>query len=120
MFAWGNCQAGYRLVMERKLKRFPNEEDLCVNFTLGVRFYFKYNSLIKHPNTVFDGVLPLKVKNEVILKDWVYAIIIPENERNSIEKHIPNDLISKVHYIKNNCKDIWDWSEKVYCFVEKL
>ena len=28
MFAWGNCQAGDRLVMERKLGRFPNEEDL--------------------------------------------------------------------------------------------
>ena len=28
MFAWGNCQAGDRLVMERKLGRFPDEEDL--------------------------------------------------------------------------------------------
>lgn len=120
MFAWGNCQAGDRLVMERKLKRFPNDDDLSVNFTPGVRFYFKYNSLTKHPNAVFDGVLPLKVKDEVILKDWVYAIIVPENERENIEKNIPNDLIRKVHYMKNDCKDIWDWSEKVYSFVENL
>ena len=42
MFAWGNCQAGDRLVMERKLGRFPNEEDLSVHFSPGVRFYFEY------------------------------------------------------------------------------
>ena len=27
MFAWGNCQAGDRLVMERNLGRFPNDND---------------------------------------------------------------------------------------------
>ena len=47
MFAWGYCQAGDRLVMERKLKRFPTDEDLSVNFTPGIRFYFKYNDLIQ-------------------------------------------------------------------------
>ena len=29
MFAWGNCQAGDRLVMERKLGRFPNDFQSC-------------------------------------------------------------------------------------------
>ena len=62
MFAWGNCQAGDRLVMERKLKRFPNEEDLSVNFTPGVRFFFDYEKLKQHPEAVFEGVLPLKIK----------------------------------------------------------
>lgn len=31
MFAWGNCQAGDRLVMERALGRFPNDEDLSIH-----------------------------------------------------------------------------------------
>ena len=30
MFSWGNCQAGDRLVMERALGRFPDDEDLSV------------------------------------------------------------------------------------------
>ncbi len=64
MFAWGNCQAGDRLVMERKLKRFPTDEDLSANFTPGVRFFFRYEEIIKHPNAIFDGVLPLKIKSE--------------------------------------------------------
>ena len=35
MFSWGNCQAGDRLVMERTLGRFPNEDDLSVHFNPG-------------------------------------------------------------------------------------
>lgn len=120
MFAWGNCQAGDRLVMERKLKRFPSEEDLSTNFTPGVRFYFKYEEISKHPYAVFDGVLPLKVKNEVKLEDWIYAIIVPKSQRGVIENYISDELSDKVYYIENDCKDIWDWSEKVYCFVENL
>lgn len=120
MLAWGNCQAGDRLVMERKLGRFPNEEDLSVNFTPGVRFYFKYDKLVQHPQAVFDGVLPMKVKDEIVLKDWVEAIIVPTALRETIEATIQSDLSDRVIYVENNCKDIWEWSEKVYCIIEKL
>ena len=119
MFAWGNCQAGDRLVMERELERFPNEEDLSVYFNPGVRFYFKYDQLINHPNTICDGVLPMKVKDEIILRDWVYKIIIPIKLKDKLEMYIPNDLKDRIIYIENDCKDIWDWSEKVYGNIEK-
>lgn len=120
MFAWGNCQAGDRLVMERKLGRFPQERDLSVDFTPGVRFYFRYEELAKHPDVVFDGVLPMKVKNEVILADWVYAIVIPVALKEQLETHIPPGLRGKVRYIENDCADIWEWSEKVYCEIERM
>lgn len=119
MFSWGNCQAGDRLVMERKLKRFPNDEDLSKFFEPGVRFYFKYEELIKHPNAVFDGVLPIEVKDEVVLKDYIYKIIIPEKLKEMLENYIPADLKKYVIYVKNDTKDIWDWSEKVYQIIEK-
>ncbi len=117
MFAWGNCQAGDRLVMERKLGRFPEEKDLSEDFTPGVRFFFKYEKLAEHPNRVFDGVLPMKIKDEVILKDWVHAIIIPEMYKEEFEPHIPKELQDNIYYIMNDCKDIWEWSEKVYEFA---
>lgn len=119
MLAWGNCQAGDRLVMERKLGRFPDEKDLSEDFMPGIRFYFKYDELAGHPDVVFDGVLPMKIKNEIILEDWVYAIVIPANLQKEVENSIPVGLKSKVVYIENDCKDIWDWSEKVYCTVEQ-
>lgn len=118
MLAWGNCQAGDRLVMERELERFPDEEDLSVHFNPGVRFYFKYDELAKHPNKIFDGVLPMKIKDEIILRDWVYKIVIPLKLKNKIKNHIPNDLKDRIVYIENDCKDIWDWSEKVYRVIE--
>ena len=120
MFAWGNCQAGDRLVMERKLGRFPDDKDLSIGFTPGVRFFFKYNEIVKHPNAVFEGVLPLKIKNEVVLADWIHAIIVPEKEKNRIESYVPEALKEKVHYIENDCYDIWEWSEKVYEYAKNI
>lgn len=119
MLAWGNCQAGDRLVMERKLGRFPNEQDLSMDFTPGVRFYFRYEDLIMHPSCTFDGVLPMKVKDEIILKDWLYAMIVPEVLREMIEPAIPKELVDRVVYVENDCRDIWAWSEKVYQTIEK-
>ena len=119
MFAWGNCQAGDRLVMERKYNRAPTEEDLSVNFTPGIRFYFRYDEIVQHPNAVIDGFLPLKVRDELILADWVHAIIVPTLCRAKLEAVIPDNLKDRVIYVENDCRDIWDWSEKVYSIIEK-
>ena len=87
MLAWGNCQAGDRLVMERKLGRFPDESDLSVHFTPGVRFYFRYEDLAEHHGRTFDGVLPMKIKDEIVLKDWLYCKIPSCVERGC--SHVP-------------------------------
>ena len=118
MFAWGNCQSGDRLVTERKLGRFPTEEDLEKNFTPGVRFFFRYDELICHPNATFDGVLPLKVKDEVVLENRVSAIIVPEIYRNILEPHIKEALRSRIHYLNFDGEDIWEWSDKAYEYAK--
>ena len=115
MLAWGNCQAGDRLVMERKLGRFPDERDLSVDFTPGVRFYFRYEELVKHTGRAFDGVLPMKIKDEIVLKDWLYAMVIPAG----VELDVPDSLKDRAIYVENDCRDIWDWPEKVYRVIEK-
>ena len=119
MLAWGNCQAGDRLVMERKLGRFPDETDLSVGFAPGIRFFFRYDDLAKHPGCTYDGVLPMKIKDEIILKDWLYAMVVPEKLREAMEPAIPEELAERVIYAENDCRDIWDWSEKVYQLIEK-
>ena len=89
-----------------------------MDFTPGVRFFFKYDKIISHPNTTFEGVLPLKIKEEIILSDWVDTIIIPSVEREAFETIIPHELESRIFFLDNDCKDIWSWSEKVYEFVK--
>ena len=120
MFAWGNCPAGDRLVMERKLGRFPDEMDLSVHFTPGIRFYFRYEELITHPNAVFDGVLPVKIRDELYLEDSLYAIVIPAYLKEKMEPLIPRKLVDKVIYLPCDCSDIWEWAEKVYCAIENF
>lgn len=119
MLAWGNCQAGDRLVMERSLGRFPDDQDFSIGFEPGVRFYFRYEQLVTHPNAIYDGVLPMKVRDEMILADWVYKIVIPMKLKTALEPYVPMDLADRIIYVENDCKDIWDWSEKVYRIIEE-
>jgi hypothetical protein len=105
--------------MERKLGRFPDDAELSTGFGPGVRFYFRYDQLLQHPNAICDGVLPMKVKDELILSDWIYKIVIPSKLRPMLESHIPANLAERVLYIENDCRDIWDWSEKVYQMIEQ-
>ncbi len=120
MFSWGNCQAGDRLVMERKYDRAPTEEDLSINFTPGIRFYFRYNDLMKHPNAANDGYHALKIKDELLISDYITAIIIPKTYKDELGDVIPKSMLEKVHYLENDCKDIWHWSEKVYDYIKSI
>lgn len=118
MFSWGNCQAGDRLVAERRLGRFPDKRDLdAPGFAPGARFMFRYVDLERHPSRVFDGVHPLKIKDEVDLRSLVYAIVIPENLKDMLEPHVPGDLADRTFYLESDGMDIWKWSETVYEFV---
>lgn len=117
MFAWGNCQAGDRLVMERTLKRDPNEVDLNEGFTPGVRFYFTYEKIITHPNYTFDGYHCAKIKDEIVLSDYLHACIIPEKHRAEFVSIIPFDIVDRVFYLESEGLNLLDWSEKIYNFV---
>ena len=86
-----------------------------MDFTPGVRFYFRYEELVKHTGRAFDGVLPMKIKDEIVLKDWLYAMVIPAG----VELDVPDSLKDRAIYVENDCRDIWDWSEKVYRVIEK-
>jgi len=120
MFAWGNCQAGDRLVMERMRDGNPNEDDYGINFTPGVRFYFRYEDNFKHPGFVFDGYHPAKIKDELLISDYLYACIIPEQFKNEFVKLVHENIANKIHFIPQDGLGLWDWTNKVYNFVEEL
>ena len=117
-FSWGNCIAGDRLVMERLLgNKSPTEYDLSDGFKPGVRFYFTYESLASHEAFLDDGYTPAKVKHELVLAEHLFCCIVPEEHKAAFASGVSPALAGKVFYIKNDCEDIWGWSEKVYDFV---
>jgi len=117
MFAWGNCTAGDNLVMERLLGRGATDDERQNAFTPGIRFYFRYDDIIRHPNYVFDGYHPAKVKNELLLSDYLYACIVPEHFRLEYENLIQPSLVNRIHYHKQNNYGLCDWAEAVYEFI---
>ena len=119
MFSWGNCQAGDRLIMERQLGRSPTPEEMGKGFTPGVRFYFAYNDLDQHPQSVHDGFLPIKVKDAVNLDAYMYMIIIPFQYKKQIVEVLPKKLSDRAFYLSHDGLDVWQWSEKVYSFVHE-
>jgi len=114
MFAWGNCQAGDRLVTERSLGRFPTQEELEHALVPGIRFYSRYPHLVQHPHAAFDGVLPVKVKDEVILLDWIDAIVIPSEFESQIMPYVPEDLLDRCIFLDRENRGLWFWSKALY------
>ena len=115
MFGWGDHLVGDYVVL---CDNFPSEEDLSKgNFDAGVRFYFRYKDMIRHPGHTFDGYHPLKVKDEIILSDYLYTCIVPEQYRNEIENYISPELVGRVQYLSQRGLTLADWNDKVYNFV---
>jgi len=118
MFCWGNSMIGDYVVLSES---FPSEADLVKgNFNPGVRFYFWYEDMIRHPECVFDGYHPVKVKDEIVLSDYLYVCIVPEQYKSELENYSSPELASKIHYLPQKSLGISDWNEKVYCFVSTL
>ncbi|HKM35941.1 MAG TPA: hypothetical protein VJY54_14530 [Lachnospiraceae bacterium] len=118
MFGWGEHLVGDYVVL---CENWPNEEDLNVgNFDAGVRFYFLYEELLRHPGHTFDGYHVIKVKEEIKLSDYLFACIVPEQYKSQIEKSIPPELSKKVFYLSQKGMTLTNWNCKVVEFVNKL
>ena len=74
----------------------------------------------KHPRATHDGFLPVKVKDEVKLADYVYRIIIPSEYKKQIMEVLPEELKNRTFYVDHDKLDVWQWSEKVYSFVHEM
>lgn len=117
MFGWGDHLVGDYVVLS---ENWPSDEDLAKgNFNAGVRFYFRYEDMIRHLGHTFDGFHAIKVKDEIILSDYLYACIVPEQYKSEIENHIEPELTARVHYLSQKGLELSNWNDKVYDFVCK-
>lgn len=105
MFFWGDSLGGDYVV---------NSLNPCGNFIPGVRFYFRYENMLRHPGHTFDGYHPIKIKDEIILSDYLYACVIPEHYKNNLKSLILPDLADRIYYLPQNGFGINEWAEKVF------
>ena len=118
MFCWGDSPVGDYVVLSED---FPGEEDLSKgNFNPGVRFYFRYDDIIRHPGHIFDGYHPVKVKDEVILTDYLFACIVPEQYRAELDGCALPKNAPKIYYLSQAGVGLDTWNNKVYDFVRRI
>ena len=118
MFCWGDNMTGDYVVLS---ENFPLEEDLFNgNFNAGVRFYFKYDDMLKHPGHTLDGYHAMKVKDEIVLSNYLYACIVPEQYKIELEDSVLSQLLTKVHFLSQRGISLSSWNEKVCDFLSKL
>ena len=118
MFGWGTHLVGDYVVLSEK---FPCEEDMLKgNFDAGVRFYFKYEDIVKHKGHIFDGYHAIKVKDEVILSDYLFACIVPEQYREQIDNCVPKEFLAKIHYLPQKGLSLKAWNDKVIEYIKCL
>jgi len=120
MFSWGNCTAGDNLVMERLLGRGATNDEREKALTPGVRFYFRYSDIICHPDYVFDGYHPAKIKDELVLSDYLYACIVPNQFQSEFENLIQSEIADKVCFFPQDGLGLLNWTQSVYSHIEKL
>lgn len=118
MFCWGTHLVGDYVVLSED---FPCDEDFVKgNFDAGVRFYIKYEDIIKHRGHVFDGYHPIKVREEVLLSDYLYACVVPEQYKEQIEMYIPQELTDRVHYLSQRGLSLQEWNDKVVKYIRAI
>ena len=118
MFCGGNQMTGDYVVLSDNI---PSEDDLEKgSFNAGVRFYFRYEDIKRHPKHIHDGYHPIKVKDEIVLSDYLFACIVPEQYRGEIENHVFSELADRVHYLSQKGFGLSKWNDKVYDFVCRL
>lgn len=102
-------------------ENFSNEDDLKNgNFNAGIRFYFRSEDILKHPGHIFDGYHPVKVKDEIVLSDYLYACIVPEQYKLKLSNLVLPELITKIYYLSQKGIGLQDWNDKVFNFVSNL
>lgn len=117
MFGWGTHLVGDFVVLS---ENFPSDEDFQKgNFDAGVRFYFRYEDIIKHEGHTFDGYHPIKVKEEVLLDDYLYACVISEQYRVQTEAVIPEKYLSRIHFMVQRGKTLQEWNENVVEWINQ-
>jgi len=78
MLANGRCVAPEAVALSRLMARDLVPADLGPGYPPAARLYFTWDTLAALPDVCFDGVHPIKVRNELPLDETLVAVVVPE------------------------------------------
>jgi len=118
MFCNGDDMTGDYVILSDD---FPNEKDLEKgSFNAGIRFYIRSEDIVKHPGYVFDGYHPAKVKDKIVLMNYLYACIVPAQYKEKLDNSVLPELSMKVHYLSQRGLRLSEWNKSVYKHIKNL
>jgi hypothetical protein len=118
MFAWGNSDVGDYVVMSDNPIEEQGDEFFKRGSGAGIRFYFRFDDLLRHPGHVFDGYHPMKVHNEIVLSEYLHACIVPE-QYGELRGFVMPELAERVFCLPQIGLSISEWTKKAYDFITK-
>ena len=121
-FANGNCVAPDIVAMQRHAGLYLSSEQCDKDFYPGIRFFFRYSDLLKHPCAVHDGIQSVKIKNQVDLDTYLEALVIPTVDRTGsplaidIPSHFRNRVVPLDH---REHFGLAEWSDAALNAIER-
>lgn len=52
-----------------------------------------------------------KIKDEIVLSNYLYTCIVPDQYKNEIENYVSLELEARVHYLSQKGLGLSDWNE---------
>ncbi len=102
--ARGNCVAPDIVAMSRQFGRDLSPQEADEGFFPGVRFFFDLASLMQHPRAVWDGIHPIKIRDNLELNGNICAVVAPEFYPNGGKLHLQTSthLNNKIIYLDHH------------------
>jgi hypothetical protein len=84
MLANGRCRAPEAVALSRTQRRDLVPADLRRGYPPAVRFYFRWETLARRSDAVFDGVHPVKIPHQLALDEGLVAVAVPAGDRDIV------------------------------------
>jgi hypothetical protein len=91
----GSCTAPEAVAESRRHDRYLVPSDLQPGYPPAVRFYFRWERLLTHPNVRFDGVHPVKIAGHLDLDEYLTVVVVHSSQAPEIGE-VPRRLAQRV------------------------
>ena len=118
MFANGDCVAPEFVVESRRRRKFLFPGEVVKNFFPGARLFYETKKLFALESKEFDGIHPVKIRDEHELMNGLVLIAMPGYDKlgnkMEYERNADADVADMIEYFDNRGLTIPEWCNMIY------